>query len=125
MRDARCEMRDARCEMRCKRGRDAFLEHPVVSRESFTPRRSNLLDSESCPVHRSLSSSLPFGGAGLEVFGFNHFLVGSRCQCVVDVKVNELSDHADRAVRKDELGTSRMVASKIFEVANRAVGCVV
>ena len=57
----------------------------------------------------------------LKVPGFDDFLVGSGGQRVIDLKVDELRDHPNGTIGKDELSASRVVTTEIFEVADGTV----
>ena len=58
----------------------------------------------------------------LKVSGFDDFFVGSSGQRMIDLEVNELRDHSNGTIGKDELSAGRVVAAEVLEVANGAVG---
>ncbi|MGI9465918.1 MAG: hypothetical protein ACR2OA_02210 [Rubripirellula sp.] len=61
---------------------------------------------------------------GLEVFSVDHFFVGTSGERVVDVQVDEMRDHPDRAIRKKEWCSSGVVTAEILKVTNNwTIGC--
>ena len=64
-------------------------------------------------------------GLCLIVLGVDDFLVRAGREGMIHLEVHELGKHTNRAIGKNELGTTGMKTSEIFKVSNGTVGRVV
>lgn len=75
--------------------------------------------------HAPINACFSYRVCLLEMFGVDDFFVCASSKCMVHIQIYELSDHSDRTIGKNELGTSGMMATEVLKVSNRAVGCMV